>query len=152
MNLKPGTYSFHMIACNNDGIWNEAGATLRFTILPAWYQTLWFRSASIVALALLLCTLYRLRLRQMERLYVARLEERVGERTRIARQLHDTLLQSFQGLMLVFQAASNLLPNCSEPLLGECIDRSRQLSLSCSEIMRHNAHMGLDPESTGRKR
>lgn len=128
-NLKPGTYSFHVIACNNDGIWNETGATLRFTILPAWYQTFWFRCMYVVASAFLLWTLYRLRLRQMERQYSARMEERVRERTRIARELHDTLLQSFQGLLLVFQAASNLLPNRPDDAkkkLDGAIDKTRQ--------------------------
>jgi signal transduction histidine kinase len=110
-NLGPGSYRFRVIACNNDGVWNETGASLDFSILPAWYQTLWFRSICVVAFALLLWMLYRLRLRQMERLYIARMQERVGERTRIARELHDTLLQSFQGLLMVFQAASNLLPH-----------------------------------------
>jgi signal transduction histidine kinase/ligand-binding sensor domain-containing protein len=110
-NLSPRKYRFRVIACNNDGVWNETGASLDFSILPAWYQTLWFRSICVVAFALLLWMLYRLRLRQMERLYIARMQERVGERTRIARELHDTLLQSFQGLLMVFQAASNLLPH-----------------------------------------
>jgi signal transduction histidine kinase len=114
MNLKPGTYTFHVIACNNDGIWNESGASLNFTILPAWYQTVWFRFACIAIFALVLWALYRLRLRQVDRQYSTRLEERVGERTRIARELHDTLLQSLHGLLFQFQAARNMLPRRPE--------------------------------------
>ena len=111
-NLGPGKYRFHVIACNNDGVWNETGATLDFRISPAWYQTLWFRSFYVVALALFLWALHLLRLRQLARQFNMRLEERVGERTRIARQLHDTLLQTIQGSKLV---ADNALEPPSEP-------------------------------------
>jgi signal transduction histidine kinase len=109
MNLNPGTYSFQVIAANNDGIWNETGASMDFTILPAWYQMLWFRLACVAAFGVLLWMLYQFRLRQLEREYSARMEERVGERTRIARELHDTLLQSQHGLLFQFQAARNML-------------------------------------------
>jgi signal transduction histidine kinase/ligand-binding sensor domain-containing protein len=108
--LPPGPYRFHVIACNNDGLWNEEGAALEFSILPAFYQTAWFRLSCAVALLALLGALYRLRLRQVARQFNIRLEERVCERTRIARELHDTLLQSFQGLMLRLQVVDELLP------------------------------------------
>jgi signal transduction histidine kinase/ligand-binding sensor domain-containing protein len=107
-NLSPRQYRFRVIACNNDSVWNESGASLDFSILPAWYQTVWFRSASVFCFALLLWMLYQLRLRQMERQYSIRSEERVSERTRIARDLHDTLLQRLHGLMFEFQAARNM--------------------------------------------
>lgn len=108
--LRPGTYSFHVIASNNEGIWNNAGATLEFSVAPAWFQTPWFGVACAVLLLSLLWMLYQLRLRQMHRQFSIGLEARVQERTRIARELHDTLLQSFQGLVLVFQGAIKLLP------------------------------------------
>lgn len=108
--LPPGGYSFHVIACNNDGVWNETGATLDFRVLPAWYQTTWFRIVCVTLLLALLWALYQLRLRQLERQFQVALEARVNERTRIARELHDTLLQSFNGLLLRFQTVSNLLP------------------------------------------
>lgn len=114
MNLRPGTYTFQVIACNNDGVWNESGASLNFTIVPAWYQTVWFRFTCVVIFAFALWVLYRLRLRQVDRQFSARLEERVGERTRIARELHDTLLQSLHGLLFQFQAARNMLPRRTE--------------------------------------
>jgi hypothetical protein len=53
-NLKPGTYTFQVLAANNDGVWNEAGASLVFSILPAWYETIWFRSTCVGVFALLL--------------------------------------------------------------------------------------------------
>ena len=109
-NLGPGKYTFQVIACNNDGIWNMTGAAMAFTILPAWYQTSSFRIGCIGAFLLLLWVLYRLRLRQLHHQFNIGLEARVSERTRIARELHDTLLQSFQGLMLRFQAVDEMLP------------------------------------------
>jgi signal transduction histidine kinase/ligand-binding sensor domain-containing protein len=109
--LGPGTYRFQVVACNKDGIWNNKGASLAFSILPAWYQTVWFRLACIVAFGLLLSALHELRRRQIQYGFNMSLEARVDERTRIARELHDTLLQSFQGLLICFQRASNLLPS-----------------------------------------
>jgi signal transduction histidine kinase len=109
--LWPGHYRFRVIACNNDGVWNETGASLNFTIAPAWYQTTWFFAFCAIALLLLLWTLYQLRLNQLKHQFSRTLEARVDERTRIARDLHDTLLQSFQGITLHFQRARNLLPD-----------------------------------------
>jgi len=108
--LRPGRYSFRVIASNNEEVWNDAGATLDFSVAPAWFQTHWFRVACAVLLLTLLWGFYQLRLRQLHRQFNIGLEARVQERTRIARELHDTLLQSFQGLVLVFQGAIKLLP------------------------------------------
>ena len=106
----PGKHRFWVKACNSDGVWNEAGASFDFSIAPAYYQTRWFQSACVVAFLALLWGLFRYRLYQVAREFNVRIEERVGERTRIARDLHDTLLQSFHGLMLHLQAVSKLLP------------------------------------------
>jgi signal transduction histidine kinase len=128
-NLGPGDYKFRVIAANNDGVWNESGAALEFSVLPAWYQTFWFYSACVAALALALWALHQLRLRQLERQFDKALETRVDERTRIARELHDTLLQSFQGILLRFQAVSNLLPVRPEEAkkdLDAAIDQASQ--------------------------
>jgi signal transduction histidine kinase len=108
--LRPGKYKFRVIACNNDGLWNEEGATLDFSIAPAWYQTVWFRVSFVGGFFLLLWALYQLRLQQLQRQFNMTVEARVNERTRIARELHDTLLQSFQGLMLRFQTVDEMLP------------------------------------------
>jgi signal transduction histidine kinase len=115
--LGPGSYRFQVIACNNDGVWNEAGAHLNFTIAPTWYQTNWFLVACVGALLALLCALYQLRLQQLRMQFHLRVEERVHERTRIARELHDTLLQSLHGLMFEFQAARNLFRKRPEEAL-----------------------------------
>src|SRR5215813_9890274 len=109
-NLSPRKYRFRVIASNNDGIWNETGATLDFSVLPAWHQTIWFRSLCVAALLALLWAFYQFRLYQVQRQFNVALEARVNERTRIARELHDTLLQSLHGLLFRVQAAKNLFP------------------------------------------
>jgi signal transduction histidine kinase/ligand-binding sensor domain-containing protein len=109
-NLPPGPYRFRVIASNNSGVWNEQGDSLEFSIAPAYYQTNWFRVLCGVALLMLAWAVYQLRVRQIHSVFTLTLETRVRERTSIARELHDTLLQSFQGLMLRFEIVSQLLP------------------------------------------
>jgi signal transduction histidine kinase/ligand-binding sensor domain-containing protein len=108
-NLRPKHYRFLVKACNNSGVWNEEGATLDFVIPPAWYQTNWFGATCVAAFLALLWALYQLRLRQMTREFQITLDTRVTERTRIARDLHDTLLQSFHGILLYLQSGIHLL-------------------------------------------
>ncbi len=109
-NLPPGNYRFRVMACNNSGVWNETGAYLDFVIDPAYYQTTWFRLLVAATVVLFLVTLYQLRLHQVAAQVRARMEERLEERERIARDLHDTLLQSVQGLILKFDAAAKQIP------------------------------------------
>ncbi len=112
--LPPGEYSFRVIACNSDGVWNDSAANLDFYVAPAYYQTNWFRALCATAFLALLWAAYQLRVRQLRHQFEMTLDARVGERTRIARELHDTLLQSFHGLLLRFQTVSQLLPERSE--------------------------------------
>ncbi len=109
-NLGPGTYRFRVMASNSFGLWNGSEATVSFHIEPAFWQSWWFQLSSILALACVTWLLYRLRLYQISRQFDMRVEERIGERTRIARELHDSLLQGFQGLLFHLQAAQNMLP------------------------------------------
>ena len=127
--LSPGNYRFRVTASNNSGVWNEQGSALDFSIAPAYWQTNWFRAACAAAFLMVVWALYQLRLRQIAQAFNARLEERVDERTRIARDLHDTLLQSFQGLLLRFQTARELLrtrPAEAEKALESAIDQTAQ--------------------------
>src|SRR5262249_37563927 len=112
--LQAGNYRFRVLAANNSGVWNEEGASLNFSIAPAYYQTVWVRLLVLAAVLGLLWAFYEFRLRQLQREFNMRLEERIEERTRIARELHDTLLQGFHGLMFQFQAARNMLPRRPE--------------------------------------
>lgn len=105
----PGTYTFRVIAANNDGVWNDTGASLSITIAPRYYQTPWFLVLCVVLGASLLWIAYLLRLRHLSAQIRERLQERHRERERIARELHDTLLQSVQGLILRFHAVAESL-------------------------------------------
>ncbi len=110
--LPPGQYRFRVIASNNDGVWNEQGAMLAFSIAPAWYQTKIFQFGCILFAMLLVWTIHRVRVRQVAQAIGARFDERLAERTRIARDLHDTLLQTIQGSKLVVDDA---LETSSDP-------------------------------------
>ncbi len=105
-NLGPGSYRFRLVASNSEGLWNGPETAIAVNVVPAYYQTYWFRFSCIAAFLGILAAAYQLRLRQLSREFNVRLEERVAERTRIARDLHDTLLQSFQGVLLKFQAVT----------------------------------------------
>lgn len=111
--LGPGSYRFRVIACNNDGVWNDEGATLDFYIAPAWYQTNWFLLLCVVSGLCVAWVLYRLRVRQIAGTISAHFDERLAERTRIARELHDTFLQTVQGSKMV---ADDALEQSGDPI------------------------------------
>ena len=125
--LPPGEYRFHVIASNNSGVWNEQGASIDFSIAPMFWQTPWFRMACGAALVALFLALYWLRARQLALQFNRTLDARVDERMRIARDLHDTLLQSFQGVLLQFGAALRLLvrePEKAREVLAGAVDQA----------------------------
>ena len=104
-NIKPGKYTFRVQAANNDGLWNTEGAALRFELRPRFYQTLWFDALLLAAVAGLIALLLRLRLRRAESEFRAVL----GERNRIAREIHDTLAQGYVGISVQLELLSELL-------------------------------------------
>ena len=122
--LGPGEYHFQVIACNNDGVWNEEGAHLDFNITPAWYQTIWFRLLCILVGITFCYALYLLRLSRYEAAMRVRFNERLDERTRIARELHDTLLQTIQGSKIVADHARISMsdPGKTQKLLDQLSD------------------------------
>lgn len=113
-NLSPGNYRFEVTAANEDGVWTRQAATLDIAIAPTFVQTPWFKVLLVLGGALLLYGIYVLRIRRLKRgmheRLQERLQERLAERSRIARSLHDTLLQSVQGLILSFHAHAHMLP------------------------------------------
>jgi len=113
-NLSPRNYRFRVIASNNSGVWNEAGASFDFSVAPAYYQNTWFRLSCGAAFLALLGGLYQLRLRYLKHEFNVRLEARVGERTRIARDFHDTLLQSFHGVLLMLSVVAHRIKDSPE--------------------------------------
>ena len=126
-NLDPGKYVFRVQGSNSDGVWNEQGVSLSIIITPPWWRTDWFRAICAAGLLVLLWVVYQFRVQQLQQQFSRTLEARVSERSRIARDLHDTLLQSFHGILLHLQTVSNELPNGNaKEKLGKVIDQAEQ--------------------------
>jgi signal transduction histidine kinase len=145
-NLRPGQYRFTVIASNEDGVWNTQGATLQFSVAPAWFQTVWFRTLCVVAFFLLLGGMYQMRLRQVQYQFNMSLDARVNERTRIARELHDTLLQSFNALLLRFQTVADLLstrPDEARRTLDSTIDQTARALIEGRDAVQQLRPTGL---------
>lgn len=104
--LRPGHYIFQVIASNNDGVWNKSGAILDFVVPPLWFQTLWFQFLCVLVVFALGYSLYLLRMRRYASAMKIRFEERLEERTRLARDLHDTLMQTIEASRLISHYAS----------------------------------------------
>jgi len=112
-NLNPGSYTFRVIASNSEGLWNGQEATQAFSIAPAMWQTMWFRFGGVMLILLASWGIYRFRVMQMSRRLHARFEERLAERTRIAQELHDTLLQGFLSASMQLHVVGDRLPTDS---------------------------------------
>jgi signal transduction histidine kinase/ligand-binding sensor domain-containing protein len=141
--LRPGTYRFEVTAANDDGVWNPTGATMSITIPPMFWQTGWFVALCFLAFAVGSWFLYRLRLHTVTARIRSGLGERLAERERIARELHDTLLQGVQGLILRFQLIAEELPrnrpqrgsmeaalDAADEVLGQARDRVQDLRMT----------------------
>src|SRR5262249_17407323 len=102
--LAPGAYVFRVQRRARRSHWIEAGVQLNIMVLPPWGRTWWFGVFSALALAIMVWLAYWFHMRQVTQRLNLRFEERLAERARIARDLHDTLLQSFQGVILKFSA------------------------------------------------
>lgn len=107
--LAPGTYTFHVMASSGNDVWTQPVSSETFSVLPSFYQTAGFRLACVVVALALIFAIFTLRVRALTRAIRARAEERADERIRIARELHDTLLQGIQGLLLNFHVAAQKL-------------------------------------------
>ena len=133
-NLPPNSYQFRVIASNPDGAWNSEQASVQFEIARLFWQTWWFGLALVTLLALGVLAVYRFRMHQLTRQLQVRFEERLAERTRIARELHDTLLQGFLSASMQLHVAADQLPpeSIAKPrvvrvleLMGQVIDEGR---------------------------
>ena len=100
-NLSPRTYRFRVKASNPDGSWNEAESAINIKVDPLFWQTWWFDSGAVVALTLLVVACYRLRINYLTERLNLQFEDRLTERIQVARDLHDTLLQTIQASKLV---------------------------------------------------
>lgn len=120
-NIPPGHYTFRVQAANNDGVWNEAGASLAFELRPHFYQTIWFYMLLALSLVGLVLLALRLRLLRAEREFRAVL----GERNRIAREIHDTLAQGYVGISVQLEVLSELLRQKKVDAAAEHLDTTR---------------------------
>jgi hypothetical protein len=120
-NIRPGRYTFRVQAANNDGLWNTEGAALTFELRPHFYQTLWFYALLLMAAVGLVVLLLRLRLRSAEGEFRAVL----GERNRIAREIHDTLAQGYVGISVQLEVLSELLRHNKAEAATKHLDLTR---------------------------
>jgi len=141
-NLSPGPYRFRVIASNPDGVWSKNEAAISFAVDPVFWQTLWFQLCAALAVAAAVFALYRFRLHQMAIRLNVRFEERLAERTRIAQELHDTLLQGFLSASMHVHVAADRLPprraGKADPHPGAAVDGSgdRRGPQRCARIAR----------------
>jgi len=136
--LSPGRYTFVVMAMTSDGIWSDSEAKLSFQVLPAFYQTWWFRMFEVLLCLGCIWLMFRIQLSRSNFVIRSRLNARLQERARIARELHDTLLQGFHGLVLRFQTASTLLENpvLARAALEDALDRADSLMIESRERIR----------------
>ena len=120
-NLRPGTYTFRVIASNNDGVWNETGATMSLYLKPYFYQTYWFYALCLLALIILAWLLFRLRLRGVQ----AKFNAVLAERTRIAREIHDNLAQEMSGVSVQLEVLARTMPPGADAAMS-ALDRARR--------------------------
>ncbi|WP_348269926.1 two-component regulator propeller domain-containing protein [Edaphobacter paludis] len=121
-NLPPRHYRFRVQAANNDGVWNEAGASLAFYVRPPFYRKPWFLLLAVLLVGAIAILLYRLRLRRLHSQFQAVL----AERNRVAREIHDTLAQSFVGVSVQLELTAQLLAQSQVAAAGQQIDRTRE--------------------------
>ena len=160
--LDPGSYRFHVIASNSDGVWNSFDSSLPLIVEPATWQTWWFRLCSVVIGLVTIWWTYLLRMRQLANRLHLRFEERLAERMRIAQDLHDTLLQGFLSASLQLDVATEYVPRESpaSPMLSRVLVLMRQVSEDCRNSLltlrsgdrfKHNLEIGLSsvPQDLG---
>ncbi|MEO8201124.1 MAG: two-component regulator propeller domain-containing protein [Gemmatimonadota bacterium] len=150
--LAPGTYRFRVIASNADGVWNETGAAWSFRVLPAWYQTLWFKAGVVLLIGGLgaagAALVQRSRHQRAQATLKGQYEATIAERARIAQDLHDTLLQGFAGVTLQLKAAELALPDQPQ-VAAETINRVRQLARESLREARERVWEMRDPALAG---
>ena len=143
-NISPGRFQFQVAASNADGVWSPHEAAITFEVEPSILQTRWFQVAIVGTLALLALGVYQLRVQQLHRQFNIGFEARVNERTRIARDLHDTLLQTLHGLLFQFQAVRNLLPHRTDAAMKSLDDAINETEKALAES--RDAIQGLRSE------
>jgi len=138
--IPPGSYNFHVRACNSDGVWNETGATLSLIVLPHFWQTFWFHALTVLAAIALVVGIVLFITRRRMRLKLERIERQQAlerERTRIAKDIHDHLGANLTRISLLSQSAPGELENPAQAAaqLERIYNTSRELTRSMDEIV-----------------
>jgi signal transduction histidine kinase/ligand-binding sensor domain-containing protein len=139
-NLGPGTYRFRVIAANEDGVWNQTGAAVDFTIPPSFIQSRWFLAVWVALLGGLVWLAYLARVRQVSGRLRLGYQAALAERTRIAQELHDTLLQGFTGITMQLRAIERTLTRQPE----ESVKTLKNVLASADTALRDARHMIWD--------
>lgn len=128
-NVGPGKYRFRLMASSSDGVFSTAETTVSLEVVPRFWQLLWFQLAIGLAAVLAAFAIYRLRLRRMAAELNMRFEERLAERTRLAQELHDTLLQGFLSISIQVQVAAGAVPaeSKAKPILTRVVELMQQV-------------------------
>jgi signal transduction histidine kinase len=132
-NLRPGNYTFRVIASNNDGVWNQTGAAFALYLKPYFYQTYWFYTVCLLALILLAWLVFRLRVRGMQAQFGAVL----AERTRIAREIHDNLAQEMSGISVQLEVVARTMPPGADAAMTYLDRARRQVRHGIAEARRY---------------
>jgi signal transduction histidine kinase len=138
--IPPGRYTFQVVACNNDGVWNETGASLKFEVLPFFWQTTWFHALGgvITVLAAGGVVWFETRRRMRRRLERAERQRDIErERTRIARDIHDDLGAQLTRITMLSESASEpeIEPHRAADGIRRIYDTARELTRSMDEIV-----------------
>ena len=151
-NLAPTNYRFRVIASNNSGVWNEEGATMQFSIAPAYYQTNWFRVLSLLTFLAMAWTIYHRRVRALEQrqailvkhqseiraLNEQMIKAQEAERMRISGELHDGVLQQITSVTLRLAKVRNQVQPDSEATAT--VNGLQQQLVQIGTDIRHISH------------
>ncbi|WP_395396936.1 triple tyrosine motif-containing protein [Novosphingobium sp. BL-8A] len=145
--LPPGHYRLEVIGANSHGVWNRKGNAIEIDVAPQFWQTWWFKAAAVLALSFGIWMTLRWRVAQIARRLRSQAAERANERERIARDIHDTLLQGMQGLVLRIQSITSRMqsPDPNRQALEESLDRADAL-IAEGKLRVRNMHVEDRPE------
>jgi len=137
-NLGPGSYRFRIVASNGVGVWNGPETVVNFAVQPAYWQTWWFRIACCMLACLIILATYRLQMLRLTQRLNVRFQDRLAERTRIAQELHDTLLQGVLSASMQLDVVEDQTPDDAptKPLLRRVLQLMGQVTEEGRDALR----------------
>lgn len=132
--LPPGEYRFRVQAANEDGVWSETGAEVRFVIFPPFYRTWWFYTFLLIFVPAFIYLVYKVRVQRMQ----TRFDLVLNERNRMAREIHDTLVQDFIGVSIQLEILSRMIGASQPAEASQHLRRTRSLVREGLDAARHS--------------